>query len=127
MTKRPSGITFLCLVLGWLTLAGVANGAILLQGRFGPLLPEWMASIAFAYALTAAASAIGLWKMRKWGLRALRTWMAVVVGFFVCFILVVPEGVVLGGYVGGALFLLFVAAVLYLLDQYVSTRLANAA
>ena len=118
--KRPGGITVLCLLLGWLTIGGIANGIAILSGSFP--MPRGLGLLALAYVLTAGAAVVNLWRMRPYGLIALRAWMAVCLIFFVMFALVVRD-FMLGGYVGGLAFLLVVLWLFRALDGYVCRRL----
>ncbi len=70
-TKRPIGMTILCLGLGWLTLGALGNAAFLMPVAG---FPAPMIALALAYAATAGAAAVGLWRMRSWGLTAFRAW-----------------------------------------------------
>ena len=68
--KRPIGISIISLVLGWLSLAGYIG--IFTKSNLSFI-------ILLGYGTTALLSAIGLWKMRTWALRAYFTWCVVVI------------------------------------------------
>lgn len=114
--KRPLGFTILALIFGWLAIAGVANVFVF---PFGPSFVV----LALAYAATAGASAIGLWKTRKWATPAVRLWMAVC-AIMMAWFLAGPFGA------GEALreeqiaVVLVLAALFFALDRYVTTKLA---
>ena len=73
--QRPVGMTLLCLLLGWLTFSALMNAALLIPQLDLPLyLTVLMTALALAYAVTAWAAAVGLWRMRPWGLTAFRAW-----------------------------------------------------
>ena len=118
--KRPTGITLLSLVLGWLTMAGIGNGWAVLSGSFAPL-PPVLGYLALAYAATAFTACLGLWRMKNWGLIALRSWMGVCALSLIVFMYIFSE-MVLGGSLGGLGFLAFVGVLFWLLHRYVSSK-----
>jgi hypothetical protein len=65
MKKRPPSATIIAILLGWLAVAGFVNGATGMMGN--QILPT-------ASGITALLAAIGLWKMRTWGLAAYIMW-----------------------------------------------------
>lgn len=119
--KRPFGITLLCLLLGWLTLAGVGNAYLILADQAAGL-PFYLGFFAVAYAITAFVACVGLWRMKRSGLYGLRAWMIVCLGMLVAMI---PSfgGIALGGVLGIFMFVLFVAVLFWLVHRYVVSRL----
>ena len=76
--KRPLGITLLSLAMGWLAFAGIANTASIFWSVDSPF-PSYLALFTVAYAITAAATMVALWRMRGWAVTAFRSWVAVCV------------------------------------------------
>ncbi len=87
--QRPLGITVLSVLLGWLAIAGLGNAIVwhlpsvkALAGRLSAtaalLLPSGalFTFLAVAYGVTAAASSIGLWRMKTWAPLAYLSWCA---------------------------------------------------
>jgi hypothetical protein len=64
--RRPAGITILCLVLAWLTLAGIGNAYLILTRQFADL-PMYLGFFAAGYAVAALLTTLGLWQMKMWG------------------------------------------------------------
>lgn len=120
-SKRSTGITLLCFLLGWLSIAGLGNAWVILTGRV-PNLPVWVGGIALCYGIAAGSACIGLWRMRYWGFRALRVWMCVCGLLLVSFVIVFPGNVFLGGYWGVLAFLTMFGGLLFALDRYVGKR-----
>ena len=77
-------MTIISLMLGWLALAGFLCSGVIFTNGF-PELPFLFGFLALAYGLTAALACVGLWKMEIWGLKALRSWLCVLILFFVSF------------------------------------------
>jgi uncharacterized membrane protein (DUF2068 family) len=122
--KRPTGITIVCLALGWLALAGFVNAFVFLSGIETPM-PMYVGFIAAAYGITALVATIGLWRMQKWGLQSLRAWMLVCVVLLFAFVPVfgfmqAPPLMLL-------LFVTLVASLFWALNRYVSKKLHAAA
>lgn len=125
-SRRPVGITWLCVLLAWLGVAGFGN-AVVIFSRPVRLLPPWVGVITLAYALTASAAAVGLWRMRRWGLLALRAWMAACLILLGCFVVIFPSRIILGGLWGAATFTVGLIVVFWRLDAYVVTRIEGRA
>jgi len=119
--QRPSGISFLCFALGWLSLAGFGNAWVLVTGNVP--LPPWLGLIAALYGVTAATASIGLWHMRSWGLRALTAWMTTCGLLLICFLGVFPSRLILGGYWAAVGFTVIVGFVFFLVRRYVRRSL----
>jgi len=128
--QRPVGMTLLCLLLGWLTLSALMNAGFLIPQLGLPLyLTVLMTVLALAYAVTAGAAAVGLWRMRPWGLTAFRAWGLVLLVFMPAFLLVfdVPSQFFASPAEALPLLLAFTAVILlvyWLMHRYVSRRLA---
>ena len=122
--KRPFGITICALLLGWLAIAGFGNGWIILSGQISEL-PKSIGLIAFFYGITALSSTIGLWRMKPWGIIAVRSWMAVCLLFLIVFTILFNK-LILGGYLGSFGFLIFTGSLFWLLDRYVKSKIAAA-
>ncbi len=119
--KRPRGITVICLVLGWLGFAGVANALTIFAGLFEPL-PTYIGFFAVAYAITAVVASVLLWQMKQRGLTWLRYWMAACIATMVA---IIPSfgQFALGGYWGLAAFSVFSLVLLWMLNYYVVKQL----
>jgi hypothetical protein len=86
--KRPLGATLICLLLGWLTVAAIFN-AVLLPTLAPPgIFPNYIYVLFGAYAITAGATTVGLWRMKPWALTAFRAWGTVCLVLLVCFLVV---------------------------------------
>ena len=99
--KRPKGITFLSLFLGWLSLAGFGNAYMMMAtDTYGsPILGVG----AFVYGVLALIVCVGLWKMRPWSYRVFLLWTVVVGALGVTFQFTIgglPLGKVSGIYCG---------------------------
>lgn len=81
--KRPLGATLLSLVMGWLTLSALLNAAFFPTAEIG--LPAYIKILVGAYAITAGATTIGLWRMKPWTLTAVRAWGVVLLVLFIVF------------------------------------------
>ena len=88
---RPRGITVFSILLGWLAIAGIGNAVVWNVGAVQELWSQMPSSrqlappggalftlLLLAYAVSAAASSIALWKMRPWAARAYGAWCLVV-------------------------------------------------
>ncbi len=123
-SRRPRGITLLCVLLGWFAFAGFANAAVLLSGK-GAVLPRWVGVVDGAYGLAAYAAAVGLWRMLPWGRHALRAWMATCLLLLVSFWVLFPSRLILGGVWAAVGFTAGVTALFWALDEYVGRRLGS--
>jgi hypothetical protein len=123
-SRRPGGITLLCVLLGWFAFAGFGNAAVLLSGK-GALLPRWVGVVAVAYGLAAYAAAVGLWRMHRWARQALRAWMATCLLLLVSFWVLFPSRLILGGVWGALGFTAGIAVAFWGLDEYVGRRLGS--
>lgn len=117
--KRPNGITFLSLVLGWLTMGGFGNAWVILTGKFN--LPPILGYLALAYGIATLFSCIGLWRMKKWSLFALRSWMVVCTILLVVFYIGAIDRI-LEKYIGAIAFSIFLGFIFWSLDNYVSSK-----
>ncbi len=74
--KRKFGASILAGVLAFLSVVGFGNAyAMFAEPGYGaPVL----GILALLYGIAAFASAVGLWRMRKWAYRAFLSWVAVV-------------------------------------------------
>jgi hypothetical protein len=123
--KRPFGITVLCLVLGWLTLAGAGNAFLMFSGRFEGV-PPYLGAFAAAYTVAALIACTGLWQMKAAGLYALRAWMGICVATLLAMIPSFAHFA--SGGIGGILgFVLFIGFLFWLLHTYVSNRVKSVA
>ncbi len=118
--KRPLGITFLCLALGWLAIAGVGNGVFIFSGQFGGM-PIYLGLFAVAYAITAFLAAVNLWRMKEWGVYVLRGWMIVCLAMFMTMLPTLGH-IALGGTLGLVGFAVVVVLMFWLLNGYVTKR-----
>jgi len=87
--RRPVSFAPLAFLFAWLTLAGVSNMWVALRypkgyGQVG-LNTSVMALWGFLYAISAAAVAIGLWRVAAWLPRAVLAWGLVLLGFMISF------------------------------------------
>ena len=121
--NRPTGMTVVCLLLGWLTLGATGNAALLLSGLFASLpFPRWLGLFWIAYGVTAGVSTHRLWRMETSGHQWLRAWMAVCV---VTGLAMMPVFVDLafGGIAATAALLALSLLPLWPLDRYVAAVL----
>ena len=125
-SRRPGGITWLCVLLTWFGVAGFGNTVVLFRQPVG-LLPPWIGVITLAYALTASAAAMGLWRMRRWGLLALRAWMAACLILIGCFVVLFPSRIILGGLWGAVGFTAGFIVMFGYLHGYVQRSIGTAA
>jgi hypothetical protein len=116
--RRTTGVSLLCFLFAWLAVAGFGNAWVMLTRRT-PGLPAWMGGIAICYGLAAGSVCIGLWRMRRWALGALRVWLGVCGALLIGFIAVFPSSMFLGGYWGVLAFLAILGLFLFALDRYV--------
>jgi hypothetical protein len=118
--KRPSGITAIALLLGWLSIAGFGNTFVLFNDMI-PDIPAYFGVFSLLYGITALASCVGLWKMKSWSVLMLRGWMLLCLIFILSFSLVFID-YLLGGYVGMLLSLLFIFTLFWFLNSYVGSK-----
>ncbi len=114
----------LCLALGWLAVAGVGNSFLLLTDQFAGL-PVYLGGFMAVYSVCAAFACIGLWRMKTWGLFALRSWMLVSLSMAIALI---PVLQVFGRGEQWALvgFTALVAILFFVLNRYVSALISRA-
>ena len=87
-------------------------------------IPKWFALFALAYGVTASGATYLLWQMDRRGVSWFRSWAAVVILMSFAMIPIFSD-LALGG-IGGMLgFVAFAAALLWLLDRYVSKKVAT--
>jgi hypothetical protein len=115
MTPRPTFLTIVAVLLGWLGVVALGNAVVLVQRaddvRAIGFRPEILAPLAFAYAASAALAAVGLWRMMRWAPWVLLGWgvVAAAVGASVA-LGAGPAGVSRWALAGPALFLALVVA-----------------
>jgi uncharacterized membrane protein HdeD (DUF308 family) len=119
---RPRGITAICLLLGWLSLAGYVNAVVILLEKMLPI-PKWFGFFALAYGITASVTTYRLWRMDQSGIAWMRSWAVVVVLTGLATVWIFYE---LGmGSIGQLLGLAFLTVlILWPLDRYVSRKLS---
>ena len=118
--KRPAIITVLCLLLGWQTLAGVGNAYLILTGQFAGL-PGYLGFFSAANSAATLMASLDLWRMKVRGLYWLRIWMVICLAMGVAMIPSFRD-IAAGGTLGILGFDVFVGALFWLLNQYVSSR-----
>ena len=124
--KRPLGVTLFSLALAWLTFAGLANSATIVLVTDSPF-PGYFAIFTLAYAVTAAATTVGLWRMKAWTKIAFRLWMAVCGTFMAAFASLIGMAQVMADAWPGLLSFLALAGVIFwLLDRYIRSRIPPA-
>lgn len=124
--KRPLGVTLFSLAMAWLTFAGLANSATMFLVNDSPF-PGYFSIFTLAYAVTAAATTVGLWRMKSWTLTAFRAWMASCTIFMVAFGIFFRIDQILPEVWPGLLsFTAFALVVFWLLDRYIRSRLPTA-
>ena len=104
----------------WLSfgLIGAAHmWANLTQPSDGLLFSPVNGVIAFCYAVTAFAAAVGLWLMRRWGLQAFLSWL----GVLAVMSLVMFVGPF--GWMNVSIFVLFVALVALSITRYARRKI----
>ena len=122
---RSRWITVFCVVLCLLAIAGFADSIVLLSGQID-FLPSWLGYLALIFGITAGGAAVGLWRMKRWGLYSLRAW------FLTCFILLFTIGYVFNlaiydGMMAVAIIAIVLAGLFLALDRYVSSKTKLAA
>ncbi len=123
--SRPTGMTVVCLLLGWLTLGAAGNALLLLSGLFEPLpLPRWLGLLWIAYGVTAGVSAFRLWRMDPSGHLWLRAWIVVCVALSLA-IMPVFINLALGDTAVWVALLVLTLLPLWPLHRYVSAALTR--
>ncbi len=109
---RPTGITLTALVLMLLSIAGFGNSyASIAIAHYSQTLLFTL--VTFLYGLTALLAGSGLMQMKSWGHLWFRLWI-------VSLIFLIPETFNVSGSIYGTLFVLvFIAFILYKLDDYI--------
>jgi hypothetical protein len=139
-SRRPTGVTIISLVLFWLFLSAIGNlfvaGSMQTASFFPPASPaakfaNAVSSSSFVflvvfYGVTALVGAVATWRMRSWMPLAFLVWSiaALLLGAF--FLSVIPAEILLGGKPAAAVFVLGMAALLWLIYRYLR-RVAPAA
>ena len=119
--NRPRTFTLLSLLSLLLSIGGLAASIATISGSGGDSqIP--LAVISFIYSVAAAATTIGLWRCRKWVVLAFRIWVATFLAYLLTFIysynsMFADSMLAIIG------FLFFVAAISFLLDKHVRTKL----
>ena len=80
--KRPKRITAICVIFCFLTLAGFGDSVVLISGELSGT-PQWLGFLTLVFGITAGAATLGLWRMKRWGVGALRAWSGTTVVLFV--------------------------------------------
>ena len=119
--KRPIGISILAFVFIWLTIAGLGNAWVIIEGKNSGL-PVILGYIALIYGLTTLVASVGLWMMKIWGLYAVRTWMILCGIFFIGFMAVFNRSF-FGGILTSIGFLVFIGIIFGFLNSYVTSKL----
>jgi hypothetical protein len=122
--NRPGTFTLLSILSLLLSIGGLAASWANLNGS-GGVSSIVLGAVSFAYAIAAAATAIGLWQCRNWVVPALRIWVAVFFIFVLSFVYSYSSMFIdsVWAIIG---FLVFVAVLTIFLDKYVRRKLAVA-
>lgn len=127
--KRGIGMGLVAFVLGWLSVGGFANAYFLVAPNGYRQIPElaaaggwlWLlAGVALAYGVTAAAAAVGVWKLSPGAYRAVLRWGAAVLALGVLFMFIPPWNSAV--WYQHLIFLAVVAGIVALLGGYVRHR-----
>lgn len=121
--KRPTGITLLSLLLGWLAIVGMVNAWFIFSGDF-PHLDPVLGFVALMYAASALSSCIGLWQMKSWAPRALHSWMVICLLIFAGFALGFDD-FMRGGIPGIIGFAVFIGLFFLGIHRYVQSTLGG--
>lgn len=126
--RRPLGVTLLSLLMGWLTLAAALNSVVFPSQIEG--WPVVITVLTIAYAATAGATTIGLWRMRPWTLTAFRAWGVVLLLLMAAFLFFFNFWTAIGmqPLEQGTLLLVFIAIaglIYWLLHRYIRRRVVN--
>ncbi|WP_299399689.1 hypothetical protein [Pelagibius sp.] len=121
-------MTLLSLWMGWLTFWAVFGAALSATKEVG--WPVYIDVIMGAYALTAGATTLGLWRMKPWTLTAFRTWGVVCLGLMIVFFLPLqmPERLAAEPVEVGTLFVATTGTMIlvyWLMHRYIKRRVAN--
>ena len=127
MRRRPFGVTVASILLGWLAVGGFGNAIVWnlhsvqeTLHRLGKHLGgSFLTLIALAYGAAAAATCVGLWRMRPWATCAYSVWAIAVLmlfGYFAFGGFGVPPSVILA-------FSVFVATILFAGYLYLRWRM----
>jgi hypothetical protein len=122
--NRPGTFTLFSILSFLLALGGIAASWANLTGSSGASSIA-LGLISFAYAIAAAATAIGLWWCKQWAALAFRVWAATFVFFLLAFVysyksMFVDSILTVIG------FLLLVVVISVMLDKYVRRKIAVA-
>ncbi|WP_340116441.1 hypothetical protein [Pelagibius sp. 7325] len=120
--KRPFGVTLLSLLMGWLTLAAALNSVVFPSQIEG--WPVVITVLTVAYAVTAGATTIGLWRMRSWSLTTFSSWGVVLLLLMAAFLFFIDFWTIIGmqPLVAGPHFVIFTVTmvlVYWLLHRYI--------
>jgi hypothetical protein len=80
------------------------------------LIPSWLGYLTLIFGITAGGAAIGLWRMKRWGLYSLRAW------FVACFTLLFASVYVFNMAISGGITALVLAGLFLALDRHVSSK-----
>jgi len=110
---RPLGVSILAILLLVLAIAGLGNTYVMAtQPGYGGRL---LAAVALVYGVTALASAVGLWRRRRWAYSAFLAWgTTILVGAIAFQVLVAQQP-----WLKLLVFLLVAGVVLHALARYV--------
>ena len=122
--NRPATFTLLSILSFLLAFGGLAASWANLSGS-GDASSIALGLISFAYAIAAAATAVGLWGCKKWTALAFRVWTVTFVFFVLAFVYFFKSMFVdsLLAVIG---FLVLVVVVSVMLDKYVRRKIAVA-
>lgn len=119
--NRPTSITIITLLLGWFALGGLGVGILIITGNFNSF-PIVLGFLSLAYSLSAITASLGLWKMKRWSLTALKIWMVVCITTLLVFIYLFGEYLA-GGYIVGIVFTVVVTFLFKMLYKNVSSKI----
>jgi hypothetical protein len=122
--NRPGTFTLFSILSFLLALGGIAASWANLTGSSGASSIA-LGLISFAYAIAAAATAIGLWWCKQWAALAFRVWAATFVFFLLAFVYSYKSMFVdsLLAVIG---LLLLVVVISVMFDKYVRRKIAVA-
>ena len=120
--NRSRTFTLLSLLSLLLSIGGLAVSWVTISGSGGDSQTP-LAVISFIYAVAAVATAIGLWRCRKWVVLTFRIWVAAFLAYVLAFIysyssMFADSMLAIIG------FILFVVAISFLMDKYVRNKLS---
>ncbi|MEM7348587.1 MAG: hypothetical protein AAF485_30535 [Chloroflexota bacterium] len=119
--ERPTSITVLSVVFGWLTFAGIGNSIAIFSGVM-PYIPRWFGVLALIYGVAAFLSATRLWRMEATAITPIRVWMIVCVAIML-FFTARFQNMIMGGWAGGLGFLVFLVPFFWWLHNFVTSQL----